>query len=185
MLRLLAPCAFALLAACGGPTLRYAVPPVPTGDRIAASARGVEVRDVTLPAYAEIEEIFFEGPDGALTSDPNLLWADLPSRAMTLQLSRTLAATTGARVAAEPWPFDAFPDARVEVRVSEMVAGRGNVFRLSGVYYVGRPDGTGAERSGDFAIAIPYDPEGGVPAIAAARAAAVRDLGRLIARDGL
>ncbi|MFQ6550750.1 membrane integrity-associated transporter subunit PqiC [Aestuariibius insulae] len=176
----------AFLAACGGdPALRFAVPQAPPGDRIAISARSVEVREVTLPTYASSEEIFFESSTGSISSDPSLLWADDPRRAMTLSLSRLIGEVTGAQTASEPWPFEAFAEARVEVRVDEMIAGANGLFRLSGQYFVASDSSRVRERSGTFSLAAPYNAEQGIPSIAAARAAVLRDLARLIASEGL
>ncbi len=175
-----------LLGACGGdPALRFAVPQAPAGDRIAIGARSVEVREVTLPTYASSEEIFFESPTGSISSDPSLLWADDPRRAMTLSLARLIGDVTGVRTASEPWPFESFAEARVEVRVDEMIAGANGWFRLSGQYFVASDSQRVSERSGSFALAAPYSAEQGIPSIAAARAAVLRDLARLIADEGL
>ncbi|WP_093362345.1 PqiC family protein [Tropicimonas isoalkanivorans] len=173
-----------LLAACGGPAVRYAAPPVPSGSRIGISVSRLEVREVSLPAYAQTEEIWQEFADGSLRSESDTLWADDPSRGVTLELSQHLSALTGARVAAEPWPFEDLPQARLDVRVSEMVAGADGRFRLAGQYYVASYGG-GRDRSGDFRVSAPIVPDSGSPGIAAARAAAVRDLARLIASRGI
>lgn len=175
-----------LLAACGsGPEFRYAVPTIEAGPRIAVSARAIEVREVTLPTYAAEERIHLQDADGAIVASDDLLWSDDPAREMTLTLSRVLAETTGAQVAGEPWPFEAFPDAQVEVRVDQMVALNNGTFRLSGQYYVGAPEGTIREHAHVFDLRISYDPEAGIVAIAQARATAVRDLARDIAETAL
>jgi uncharacterized lipoprotein YmbA len=186
MTRIFSILALALLASCSSdPTLRYAVPEVAAGDQISINARTIEVREVALPSYAAQEEIFFETPDGALISDTSLLWADDPTRAITLTLSRTLGAVTSARVAAEPWPFDELPNARIEVRVEEMVAGNDGQFRLSGQYFISSPDQIIREHAHTFSITAPYDMAGGARSIAVARATTVRDLAREIAAKGL
>ncbi len=171
------------LAACGQSPVRYASAPVPSGDRIGISVSQLEVREVSLPSYASSEEIWRETETGGLEADSATLWADDPSRGVTMELSRHLAAVTGARVAAEPWPFEDLPQARLVVRVDEMVAGRDNRFRLSGQYFVARLS-AGQDRSGAFSVSAPFAPDAGAPAIAAARATAVRDLARLIADRG-
>ena len=177
----------ALVTACSSsePTLRYAVPTVDAGARIGVSVSTVEVRAITLPSYASDEEIFIETAEGALVSNPDLLWADEPSRAMSLNLSRTLSEITRARVAGEPWPFEERPNAQIDVRVEEMVAGNTGEFRLSGQYFVTSPSGEGREHSHRFEITTPYSTEGGAQSIALARATAVRDLAREIANEGL
>ncbi|WP_116086550.1 membrane integrity-associated transporter subunit PqiC [Tropicimonas sp. IMCC34011] len=174
----------ALLAACGADPVRFAAPPAASGERVAIGFSSIEVREVSMPAYAQGEEIWRESPEGALVSDPAVLWADLPPRAVTLELARQLSALTGARIAAEPWPFRDYPGAVLEVRVDEFVPGADGRFRLSGQYYVAAEEG-GRDRTGTFATAAPLSPEAGPREIAAARAVAVRDLARLIAENGL
>jgi uncharacterized lipoprotein YmbA len=180
----LACAGLAVLAACGAPQQRFAAPPAPPGDRIAIPVRFVQLREVSLPAYARDEEIWVEGEGGALSPQRNLLWADAPERGVTQELARQLAAITGATVAAEPWPFDSLPQATVELRLDTFLAGRDGRFRVAGQYFVaGQP--ALRDRSGTFEVAAPIAPESGVPGIAAARASALRDLARLIAREGL
>jgi len=180
-------CATLLAAAgCGGPDpLRFSVPAAPAaGERVAIRYGTVEIREVSLPAYAASEEIYVRGPDGALAASPELLWSDEPSRAMSLEMARYLAQITGAQVASEPWPFNDRAQAVVEIRVEEMLADAAGLFQLSGQYFVA-PDASGGGRSGLFSLSAAYAPEGGAPAIAAARGQAVRDLAALIAREGL
>lgn len=172
-----------LLAACGQGPVRYAAAPVPSGAPIGIGVSQLEVREVSLPAYARTEEIWREAENGALSSDASVLWADDPERGVTMELSHHLAAMTGARVAAEPWPFEDLPQARLIVRVQDMVAGADGQFRMTGQYYVASLS-AGRDRSGEFRVTAPYALDGGAPAIAAARAQAVRDLARLIADRG-
>ncbi|MGK7652266.1 MULTISPECIES: PqiC family protein [unclassified Roseovarius] len=174
-----------LTAACGGPSADlYPVAAPQVTDTIRISYSTVEVRDVSLPAYAAADEIAIEDEDGKLVTDANVRWADSPERAVALEIARNLARLSGARVASEPWPFEEFPDARLEVRFESLVAGADGNFRGSGQYFVGVPDGR-RERSGIFELAVPYDPEGGIPALASARGKLVLDLSRIIAREGL
>lgn len=173
------------LAACAGSTAeRYAVPDLSTDQRVRIAASTVEVREVSLPTYARSEEIWRETESGALVSDPATLWADEPSRGMTQELSRNLAALTGARVAAEPWPFRTPADATLEIRVEEMIAGADGRFRLAGQYYTAT--GSGArDRAGDFTLWAPIEEGSGPTGIAMARASAVKELARQIAENGL
>ncbi|MGR3572566.1 PqiC family protein [Brevirhabdus sp.] len=185
MTRFLTLPALLLLTACGSdPILRYAVPQTAVAERVKVGVRSVEVREVTLPTYAALEEIYVETPEGALASDAVLLWADDPTRAVTLALARDLGEITGARAATEPWPFEELADVRLEVRVDEMVAGRGNIFRFSGQYFVASPDGR-RDRSGGFKLTAPFAPEAGAAGIAAARGQVVQSLARQIAREAL
>lgn len=173
-----------MLAACGGNATRFAVntPAVTQSERIAFAA--IEVRDVSLPSYAASDEIAIQSEDGTLTSSSDVLWADAPERAIALELSQNLARMTGRRVASEPWPFQAFPDARLEVRFAELVARSTGSFRASGQYFVAVTDGR-RERSGLFDLSVPFDPEGGPGAIATARGQLILDLARFIVRDGM
>jgi hypothetical protein len=176
-------CALAALASCGPPPERFAAPLAASGGRIGVSVASIEVRDVSLPSYAQDEEIWQESAAGALTPLEGDLWADAPARGVTLELARQLAAVTGVRVASEPWPFAALPAGRVEVRADRFVAGRDGRFRISGQYFAVDLDRQ-RDRSAEFDVSAPIAPEGGTPAIAAARAAAIRDLARLIAQNG-
>jgi hypothetical protein len=180
---LLIAVSLAALAACGPPPERFAAPLAPSGERVAVGVRSIEVRQVALPSYALDEEIWIEMAEGALVPSEGQLWADDPVRGMTLELARQLGAITGARVASEPWPFDDLSEARVEVRADRFVAGADGRFHISGQYFAVDSE-RGRDRSADFAVSAPIPPESGLPGIAAARAAAVRDLARLIARDG-
>jgi uncharacterized protein len=185
LLALLAPALAACSAFGGGNTLRYPVPPVTVEARVPSAYAAIEVTDVTLPAYAEGEEIALGLSDGGISLRTGLLWADLPARGVTLDLTRALGQITGAEVASTPWPFDRGPEARIEVRIEEFLARETGSFHLSGQYFVGAFDGSDRARAQSFAITVPFDPEGGAPAIAAARAAATADLAEIIARDGL
>lgn len=172
-----------MIAGCGSPEL-FAVskPEITEKTRIGFAA--VEVRDVSLPTYAAADEIHQQTDDGTMISSSDVLWADTPARAISLQLSRDLAEMTGRRVASEPWPFEALPDARVEVRFSDLIAKTSGIFVASGQYFVAVADGR-RERSGPFEISVPFDPAGGPGAIAAARGQLILDLARFIANSGL
>ncbi|SDE02534.1 PqiC family protein [Limimaricola pyoseonensis] len=186
MIRLpLAAALLGALAACGGPETRYAVPQIAPETRVSIAHGSVELREITLPTYASLEEIFYETPEGVITTADDLLWADDPARAATLELSRALRLITGARVASEPWPFDDFAEARVEVRMEEFLADRQGRFRISGQYFVATRDALGRDRAETFTIAVPIPAETGVAGLAAARGAAMTELAEIIAADGL
>ncbi len=172
-----------LLTACGSAE-RFAVtaPVITEKTRIGFAA--VEVRDVSLPSYAAADEITMRAADGTLTSSSDVLWADAPERAIALELSRNLSRLTDRRIASEPWPFEAFPDARLEIRFAELVATEAGQFVTSGQYFVAVTDGR-RERSGLFDLSVPFDPAGGPNAIAQARGQLILDLARYIARNGL
>lgn len=176
--------AVVMLAGCAEAPIRYTVPSPIVGETIRIAYRSVEVRDVSLPTYAASDEIHVEGEDGALQSSTSVLWADNPERAVSLALARNLAEVTKAKVANEPWPFESFAQARVEVRIEQMLASKLGVFRLQGQYFVSGSDDA-RERSGLFELSRPYDFEAGPRAIAAARGEVILELAREIARSGL
>lgn len=179
----LLPIVFITLTACASPSERYTVPAPSTTQtqRIAFSA--VEIRDVDLPSYAADDEIVLRTVDGKLVGG-GVLWADTPDRAVALELSRHLAQITGARVASNPWPFEALPDARLDLRFENLIAGDDGQFRATGQYFVAVGDGR-RERSGLFDLAVAFDPAGGPAAIAAARGQVILDLATSLARTGL
>jgi len=171
------------LAACGS-SQSYAVRAPAVTEQVRIGFGAVEVRDVSLPTYASSDEIYTQAADGTLLSSSKVLWADAPERAIALELSENIARMTGRRIASEPWPFEAYPDARLEVRFSELVASEAGQFRTKGQYFVGVLDG-GRERSGLFELSVPFDPRGGPAAIAAARGQLILNLATYIARNGL
>jgi uncharacterized lipoprotein YmbA len=173
------------LTACGGsPAARYSVPQPAVDETIRIAYGSVEVRDVSLPTYAAADEIHSETETGALSSSSSVLWADAPERAVSLALSRNLSELTKAKIANEPWPFQSFPQARVEVRIEEMLAGQDGLFRLKGQYFVASTRGN-RERSELFELFSSYDPLGAPQSIAAARGQVILDLARDIAKNGL
>ncbi|MGR3316444.1 PqiC family protein [Roseovarius indicus] len=172
------------LAACGGPPpQRVAIPKADIADKQRISYRTVELREVSLPSYAAAEEIYIADESGLLNSREGLLWADDPSRAITLEISRHLAQVTGAQVASEPWPFEDRAQATVEIRVEEILAQSDGTFRLAGQYFVSTE--TGRDRARLFDLSVPIDGMDTVAGIAQARGQAVRNLVVEIARSGL
>ncbi len=184
---ILAALAALALAGCElSPELsRYSAPRPEAGERVGIAFTTVMVREVSLPSYASVEEILVAQPDGRLQAFEETLWADSPPRAVTLGLTAALAEKTRARVAPEPWPFGPQPEAVVDVRMEEFVATAGGQFRAVGQVFVAPAAEDRAERARSFEIEVPFDPEGGFPAIARARSAAVTELADLIARRTL
>ena len=178
--------ATALVAGCSAlsPELRYPVPAVAPTEKVKVRFRSIEVRQVSLPEYAELSEMSSRTAEGAIETQSKLLWADDPVRAVTLELARNLGQITGATVASEPWPFETFADARLEVRIEEMLTDQGNLFRLSGQYFVAGSNGT-INRSRLFNLAVPIPGEPGPATMAAARGQIIADLALLIAKDGM
>ncbi len=171
------------LAACASPPDRFAVIPPVTETRQPIAFRAVEIRELSLPAYAAADEIAVQAEDGTLTSE-GTLWADSPPRAVALELARSLGRITGARVASDPWPFEALPDASLDIRFESFVPEATGIYRATGQYFVAVPDGR-RERAGLFELAVPFAPEAGLAAIAQARGQIIADLAAFIARDGL
>ncbi|AMY69326.1 PqiC family protein [Frigidibacter mobilis] len=139
------------------------------------------LRDVSLPEYAAASEIAVQDADGAVKKARRALWADQPERSVTLALARQLDAALTATVAAEPWPLTGLPDAEIEVRVEQSLAGADSMFRLQGQYYVRADEVTIRPASAPFAIAVPMagtEPQD----IAAAQSAALAELATIIAR---
>lgn len=171
-----------VLAGCGDNAVRYAVPMPAVAGRAPVNVGTLEVRDTTLPLYASLEEIAIEREDGAIASDTDVLWADDPQRAVTQGLASRLADITTARVAAEPWPLEALPDARLEVRLDTFLARANGRFAMGGQYFLARA--TGSDRSGRFLLEVPYAADD-IGSIAAAQGRAIDLLARQIAREAL
>lgn len=173
------------LAGCGGQELRFSVLPPAVEPTIAPArvgTRSLEVREATLPLYAELEQIYVEAAPGVLISDTDILWAETPAQAVTQGLVSALARTTTARVAAEPWPFESFPDARLEVRIDELLAQSTGLFVMAGIYYVASSEENGREVQRPFRIEVPANPSS--PAeIARAKSLAIARLARQVASD--
>lgn len=176
--------ALGLLTGCAtGTAERYSVPPAEASERVSIRFGSVEIRDVTLPSYAAADEITQQSAGGVLTSSTTVLWADAPERAIALELTRHLSKITQARVASDPWPFEAFPDATLEVRFEQLLAGSDGAFRATGQFFVAVEEGR--ERSGLFALSQPLPAEASPAAIAAARGQIILDLAAFIAKNGL
>lgn len=171
------------LAACGSVD-RYAVSIPPVTETVRIAFGSVEVRDVSLPSYAAADEIHVRKNDGTLVSSSDQLWADAPERAVALEMSESLSRLTNRRIASEPWPFEAYPDARLELRFAELLATETGQFRATGQYFVAVTGG-GRERSGLFDQSVTFDPKSGPAGIAAARGQVILKLAEFIAKDGL
>jgi len=137
MIRFLGIAAALTLAACSGTSTLLQYTPAQSDLRLQANVSSVMVQTVTLPSYAASEEIAVEIEPGIIETSSDFLWADQPERAVTLALTANLNDILGTTVGANPWPFPGLPDAAVDVRVSEMVAGVDGNFRLTGQFYTG------------------------------------------------
>lgn len=153
--RLIAVFACIGLAGCGGPSAQVLLAPPPPDARVPALVGSLEVRDVSLPRYAASDDLVVLDDDGLLQTVSGAVWADTPERSMTLALADALGAITGARVAAEPWPFAQAPAAQVTVRVSQLLATANGALRLKGHYAIAPVNSGLADRSGQFDISVP------------------------------
>jgi uncharacterized lipoprotein YmbA len=170
------------LGACSPTVKQFVVAPVEPVARIPARVSSIEIRDLSLPRYATADEVTIRDDDGVLRADRSTGWADDPQRSLTLALARNLATITGARVAAEPWPFTDSPAASVTVQVEQLLAGPDAMLRFTGLYAVAPVASGLSDRSGRFNIAVPM--AGNDPGdVAAAQGAAVARLAELIAQS--
>ncbi|WP_232816459.1 PqiC family protein [Paracoccus zhejiangensis] len=158
LLSLPAVLSLTLLAACSNPekTGRYLIdppsPPVRVANQLGPT---VELRDVSLPAYASGQEVSWQSADGAVRSTPDNLWADNPERAVTLTLARAISDVSGAAVIAEPWPLGEPAERRLEVRVEKALAQSDGLYRLSGRYFLADESGGGTNHARSFDISVP------------------------------
>lgn len=154
------------------PSPRYPLAPVGgTGTRTRVAARTVEMRRVSLPAYAAGPSILTGGSTGALIPTSGE-WADDPDRAITAALAAGVEARSTARVSTEPWPLSEPPEARVEMRFDQLVARADGVFVLTGQIAVSSPDGKVRDTLKRVSLNVPmtgFEPQ----AIAAAQSSAL------------
>jgi uncharacterized protein len=145
------------LASCGDTNARFpiAAETVPSVTKTKVAVGTVEVREVSLPAYAAASEIVVEQEGGALTVVPKAVWADDPVRGVTGALARSLDLRSTASVAAEPWPLAQSADVQVEVRIDRMIAKLNGEFELSGQFAIAAPDGAIRESVQRFAVTAP------------------------------
>ncbi|WP_417261171.1 PqiC family protein [Celeribacter sp.] len=187
----LALLALTALTACGGTEPRYLIDSAPAATtaettQVRMQVATLEMREVSLPAYAEESQILIEGADGALTPLDNALWADEPRRALTLRLAEAISRGGSATVAAEPWPLETPAQAAVHVQVSDMVArapGQSEgQFVLKGQFAVSSYDHVVRERIRRFDISVAL-PDASPAGIARASGQALQNLAIEITQD--
>lgn len=173
--------ALAALVACSGPTNRVELTPLSSDLELRAAVSTAVVRSVSLPSYAAAEEISVESPEGLITTDGAVLWADDPERATTLTITRHLNEILSATVGPDPWPFAGIPDVAIEVRVEEMLAGNDGMFTLRGQYFIGGDGIDYPNRARSFAFTAPLVGEG-LNGVALAQSQVTLELAEDIAR---
>ncbi len=182
-----------VLFGCGetADPVRYAATVPVQDNRVSIPVKTISLREVSLPSYASEEGIAIADGGGAITTAPERLWADDPTRAVTLRLTNALADLTGRVVASDPWPFREDAEAVVEVRIETFVAEASGQFVAQGRYYVAHQledeDGEQVrkDRAISFRLVQPFDPDGGFQSIAEARTRIISALAHDIARRGL
>lgn len=182
-LPLIAVLALTLTASCGPDPARLLIEPVPSPVKTNASVRTVEVKQVSLPTYAESGDVTIVAAEtGVLTVLPDSVWADEPPRALGAAMVRSLIEMTGVTAASEPWPLAGFPEAEVTIRVARLLALDTGELELSGSYAL-RYDAPGRKgRVRLFDIRVPVGAEGPT-ALAKAQGVAWTRLAERIARD--
>ncbi|MEM6825404.1 MAG: PqiC family protein [Pseudomonadota bacterium] len=169
-----------LLVACAGPEEpRFLIEPAAPDRKERIAVATIEVRDVSLPAYAAEPVIYAEDISGALMPLGASLWADDPVRGVTTALVADLSDRTTATVAAEPWPLSEPAQARLDVRVAQAFARADGVFTLSGQFAVASPDDVVREFVRRFEIKVPVVGEGS-GAVARAQSSAIGELAALV-----
>jgi uncharacterized lipoprotein YmbA len=145
-----------LLAACGdADPARYLIDrPAPEAQfRLAVST--VELREVVLPGHASATDLLVQAEDGGVQPVDGAIWADDPVRAVTARLAEAMDLATPATVAAEPWPLFDRAQARVEVRLTRMLAQAGGGFELAGQVAITSAEDVVADRVDRFSINVP------------------------------
>ncbi len=143
------------LSACGDNKARFVIPPSEPATETRLRVASIEVRDVSLPAYAAASEIVVEDADGALRPVAKAIWADDPQRAVTGALARSIDLRSTANVSAEPWPLSDAADVRLEVRIGDMIARVDGVFTMTGQFALSSQSGAIADSLQRFAIDVP------------------------------
>jgi hypothetical protein len=181
----LAACLSLALVACSAPVTQVAVPPVVSDLSVRPIVSSLELRELSLPRYAASDDVVRAGVGGMIDTVPATMWADTPERGLTLHLADALGRITGARVAAEPWPFAEPPAASATVRVTRLLggvneAGQGRLV-FSGSYAIAPVASSLSDRDGTFDISVPLTSDS-PQALAAAQAAALGQLAETLAR---
>ncbi len=179
----------AALALAGCATPNYYLTPAPAASaRATSSIGGIVVADISLPAYAEAIEIAVLDPaSGAVTLEPDALWADTPRRALTRHLVASLQERLPAQIASEPWPSFDSPSYRIEVAVDRMIGAPDGPFAFSGQYVIVSPISGSIVSTERFALTVPAGPgyQGLIDAHARAVEALADRIAARLSRGGL
>lgn len=178
---LLMTAALTALVACTSPTNRVEMTQLSSSLDLRAAVSSAVVRSVSLPSYAAAEEISIKSPEGLITTDGEVLWADDPERATTLTLTRHLNEILNATIGPDPWPFAGIPDVAIEVRVEEMLAGNDGTFTLRGQYFVGGDGIDYPNRARSFTFTAPLN-GAGLNGVALAQSQVILELAEDIAQ---
>lgn len=143
------------LTACSDNKARYVIAPEAETSQLRLRVSTIEVQDVSLPTYASATELVAADDAGALRPVSKSIWADDPVRAVTGALARSLEAKSTATVAAEPWPLSEPAQARLIVRVDQMVATADGRFTFAGQFALSSSTGTLREGLHRFEIFVP------------------------------
>lgn len=143
------------LVGCGDKKERFVIAPGTSAAEARLGVDTIEVRDVSLPAYASASEIVLADAKGALRPAPKAIWADDPPRAVTAALARSLDVKSSATVAVEPWPLTEEPAAELSVRIEQMTARADGTFLMYGQFALSSPSGALRERLRRFSINVP------------------------------
>ncbi len=126
----------AALSACSTPNAsQYEIvtPEIAEAKRLKTT---IEIQEVSLPLYAQSQEIPFAEASGAIRTDQGSIWADTPSRAVSISLAESLSKLTGSVAAVEPWPLDEPAQVTLDVRVKKLLASADGFLEFSGQYFI-------------------------------------------------
>lgn len=168
----------ALLTACSNaPVSQFAISGEPI-EQARKSSTTIEVFEVSLPLYMQAQEIPVMGSDGAIKSNAQALWADEPSRSISLHLAEALSRLSGGIASVEPWPLEDPARQQLDVRVKTLLATVGGELRFSGQYFLVSDTGNRPKVEW-FDISVPLVKLTGT-SIAQATGAATQQLARQI-----
>ncbi|MEM1302441.1 MAG: PqiC family protein [Pseudomonadota bacterium] len=173
---------FSMMVACSTPEDLYLLPaPAKTNASIKVRPKTVEVRDVSLPSYAEEADILVRHTDGALRPIDGALWANDPQKGITQAIARRLDAGTTATVTPEPWPLFDGPDRSVEITIERMVATAGKTLEIEGQFAILSRTGEAREFVRRFEV-VEFLPDGSANAVAGAMGLGLGTLSDQIAK---